>query len=103
MRLTAITIVLICATALGGCAYSRPPANHAFLDMYDRPTPKKKRKASPTTVVSQPNPAPSTTPSTTVGARPGRAEYSPEWWAAEHERERREDERLKRAMNICRC
>ena len=100
MQRTATAIVLICASALGGCAGgygSRAPANHAFLDMYDRP-PSEKRNARP--AVSQSKPV----AMATVGsASAAPAEYSPEWWAAEREREKRENERLKRVMQICQC
>jgi len=99
MQRIALAIVLICASALGGCASgygSHPPANHAFLDMYDRPSPEK-RNASPAASPSKPAAA------TTVGSASTPAEYSPEWWAAERERERLETERIRRVIKICDC
>jgi hypothetical protein len=97
-RIVRAIVILVCASALGGCVTSqgRPPSNHAYLDMYDRPSPKK-RKANPTVSQSKPDEP------TTVGSASGPAEYSPEWWAAERERDRLENERLKRVMQICHC
>jgi len=98
-RIVKAIVVMICASAIGGCitaGQSRPPSNHAYLDMYDRPPPEQ-RKASLT--VSQSKPA----EPTTVGSTSGPVEYSPEWWAQERAREARENERLKRVMRICEC
>ena len=99
MRGPTTAIVAFCALALGGCAtdQGRPPSNHAYLDMYDRP-PARARKAKAT--VSKP-PEPT---ATTVGSAPVTTlkPYSPEWWAEERAREARENERLKRVMQICR-
>jgi hypothetical protein len=66
--------------------------------MYDRP-PARARQAKRTVSASQP---PET--NETVGsAAPATAPklYSPEWWTAERAREQRENERIKRAIQIC--
>lgn len=101
MRGPTAAIVAFCALALGGCAtdQGRPPSNHAYLDMYDRP-PARARKAKATTAPASKPPA----PTATVGSAPVSTlkPYSPEWWAAERAREARENERLKRVMQICR-
>jgi len=97
---TAIFLAL-CALALGGCVtgQGRPPSNHAYLDMYDRP-PARARKAQASVRASKPPESTTTVgsaaPATTL--RP----YSPEWWEVERAREKSENERLKRVMQICR-
>jgi hypothetical protein len=99
----AITAIFLafCALALGGCGSSqgRPPSDHAYLDMYDRPPPRA-RKAQAAARISKPPESTATVgsaaPATTL--RP----YSPEWWEAERAREKSENERLKRVMQICR-
>lgn len=102
MRGPATAIVAFSALMLGGCAtdQGRPPSNHAYLDMYDRP-PARARKAKATAVPARKPPE----PAATVGSAAPVATlkpYSPEWWKAERAREARENERLKRVMQICR-
>jgi hypothetical protein len=109
MRGATIAIPVFCAMALGGCAgfdSGRPPSNHAYLDMYDR-APARARKAR----AARPSTTPAYTPTTTtvespatVGSAAPAAKmktYSPEWWAAEKARQDRENERMRRAMQIC--
>jgi len=107
VRDTTAAIVAFCALALSGCvtAQERPPANHAFLDMYDRPS----ARAHKAKVKVRKAPAPTATTGSVATVSVGSAApattltpYSPEWWAAERAREQRENERLKRVMQICR-
>jgi hypothetical protein len=103
MRGTTASVMALCALALGACnsqygSGSRPPANHAFLDMYDRP-PARARTAKKRVPASDPVEMTGTVGATTAAAelRP----YSPEWWERERAREQRENERLRRAIQIC--
>lgn len=100
MKGAATAVAAFCALVLGGCItdQGRPPSNHAYLDMYDRrPVRARKAKAvraSKRTVLTE-----------TVGSAAPAATlkpYSPEWWEAERAREKRENEHLKRVMQICR-
>jgi hypothetical protein len=88
-------LIALGALAIGGCTGhggSHPPANKAFLDMYDRP-PARSRQVKP---------ARTTDDVTTTGSAPAVRPYSPEWREQERTREKRENERLERAMQICR-
>jgi hypothetical protein len=88
-------LAALCILTIGGCAGhggSHPPANKAFLDMYDRP-PVRSRQAKPA------RPADDVT---TTGSTPAVRPHSPEWLEQERAREKQESERLKRAMQICR-
>jgi len=96
---TTAIFLAFCALALGGCAtdQGRPPSDHAYLDMYDRPPPRA-RKAQASVRTSEPE------TTATVGSaalEPTLRPYSPEWWEAERAREKRENEHLKRVMQIC--
>ena len=95
MESIARALIALCALAIGGCAGhggSHPPANKAFLDMYDRP-PVRARQARPARTVED-----VTTTGSTAAVRPN----SPEWWEQERAREKRANERLERSMQICR-
>jgi hypothetical protein len=82
LGLSVITIsrrlVALCALVISGCAGhggSQPPADNAFLDMYDRPsarsrTAKPIRRSEPQDVI-------------TTGSSPTVHPYSPGWWAQE--------------------
>jgi hypothetical protein len=103
MRSMTASVMALCALALGACtsqygAASRPPANHAFLDMYDRP-PARARVAKKRVRANEPVEMTGTVGATTAAAelRP----YSPEWWEQERAREQRENERIRRAIQIC--
>jgi hypothetical protein len=103
MRSMTASVVALCALALSACTSqygsgSRPPAAHAFLDMYEHP-PARARTAKKRVRPSEPVEL-----TGTVGATSARAElrpYSPEWWVQERAREQRENERIKRAIQIC--
>jgi hypothetical protein len=89
------TLIALCALTIGGCTGhggSHPPANKAFLDMYDRP-PSRARVAQPARTADD-----VTTTGSAYAVRP----HSPEWWEQERAREKRDNERLERAMQICR-
>jgi hypothetical protein len=103
MRGMTAGVVALCALALGACTGqygtgSRPPAAHAFLDMYDRP-PARARVAKKRVRTNEPMEMTGTVGATTAATelRP----YSPEWWAQERAREQRENERLRRSIQIC--
>ena len=102
MKGSTISVVALCALALGACVHdgSRPAANQAFLDMYDRP-PGRARTAKKRVPVRERVETTATVGSTSPAAEP--RPYSPEWFAREREREAREDERVRRAIQICRC
>jgi len=82
------------ALAMGGCAgdhSTRPAANKAFVDMYDRPPARARKPLRSRTIEA----------TATISSAPTAPELplnSPEWWAAE----KREDERIHRLMTICR-
>jgi hypothetical protein len=100
-RITSIVVGLCALGALAGCAGghgSRPPSNHAELDMYDR-QPSRARTARAARTKPPQNEV------VTVGstaAASGLRRYSPEWWIQERAREKQENERVERAMQICR-
>jgi hypothetical protein len=100
MRGMTASVVALCALALGACTSqygsgSRPPAAHAFSDMYDRP-PTRARVAK-----KRARPSQSVELTGTVGAATELRPYSPEWWAQERAREQRENERIRRVIQIC--
>lgn len=102
MRGSTALVVALCALALGACVHdgSRPAANQAFLDMYDRP-PARARTAKKRVPAREQAETTATVGSTSAAAEP--KPYSPEWFAREREREAREDARIRRAIQICRC
>jgi hypothetical protein len=108
MKAITAAVVASCALTLGACAQwseygsngTRAPAAHAFRDMYDRP-PVRPRKASVKARADQPAEAPQTVGSTASEPAPGPRMYSPEWWAQERAREARENERVRRVIQIC--
>jgi hypothetical protein len=88
-------LVVLGTLAIGGCAGhggSHPPANKAFLDMYDRPA-VRSRQAKPARPADE---------VTTTGSTPAVRPHSPEWLEQERAREKQESERLARSMQICR-
>lgn len=115
MKRIACAATIVCALVLGGCAgigggSSRPATAQANLDMYDQPAPTHKapqsRKSRPQ--VSRQTEVEAVASPETVGsasmpaAAPSPQEYSPEWWAQERAREKRDAERLKAVSQICR-
>ena len=88
-------LIALCALAMGGCSGhggSHPPANKAFLDMYERP-PLRSRQAKPARTADD---------ELTTASTPAVVPYSPGWWEQERAREQRENERLESTMQICR-
>jgi hypothetical protein len=108
------TAVILCASGLLACAgevgmiSGHPPSNHAFLDMYDRPTARRvPRHSAPQGIepdqTIQPAQAEAVSEHVTIGgAQPPLRMYSPEWWARERAREQSESERLNAISQICR-
>jgi hypothetical protein len=88
-------LIALCTLTIGGCAGhggTHPPANKAFLDMYDRPA-ARSRQAKPARTADD---------VMTTGSASEVRPHSAEWWEQERAREKRESERLERAMQICR-
>jgi hypothetical protein len=95
MKAISGALIALCTLTIGGCAGqggSHPPANKAFLDMYDRP-PVRSRQAKPASTADD---------LTTTGSAPAVRPGSPEWLEQERAREQQESERLARSMQICR-
>jgi hypothetical protein len=89
---------------LAGCSSvgsgSYPFTAHANLDMYEKAS--KPRARQQARKPSSANESASELTGTVGAATDQPKMYSPEWWARERAREQREQERLSRAMRICR-
>ncbi|MPZ39352.1 MAG: hypothetical protein GEU95_15105 [Rhizobiales bacterium] len=120
MKHIAITAIVCCGLGMAGCAaqYDAPAipishasnATHSTVAQEWRPRARRAARVRKTAQMHKAraehaNRELQADSTGTIGSAPASnlKPYSPEWWAQERAREAREDERLRRVMQICRA